>query len=198
MKLERLRTTCALLAFAAAIGLTANAAAQYGGGPGGGGGRGGMGGMAGQRGAPTQDGMNRGAMPDAPLNSSAIVQLELDHLEDILRMTPAQLDMWRIYADKVSKLADDVSKSRADARNEYPASANAVQHLEHMAGVSGIRATALDEIVVAGRAFYATLNSDQKAIADRRMWMPVSLLVTGVVPPGMSDTLARTGRRTPM
>ena len=42
------------------------------------------------------------------------------------------------------------------------------------------------------------LNDDQKKIADRRMWMPVSLLVTGVMPPGMSDALAGSGRRPPM
>jgi len=138
-------------------------------------------------------------MADAPLNPGAVVQLELDRLEDDLKMTPAQLDTWRPYADKVTKLADDVSRSRADARSRASASGNAVQHLEEIASVSGIRATAVDDIVVAARAFYSTLNSDQKAIADRRMWMPVSLLVTGVVPPGMMDAVARnSGRRPPL
>jgi hypothetical protein len=195
----RLRTACTLLALAAAIGITADAAAQYGGGPGGGGGgRGGMGGMGGQRGGPPQDGMRRDGNVDAPLNAGAIVQLELDRLEDDLRMTPAQLDTWRLYADKVSKLAGDVARSRADARSRSSASANAVQHLEEIASVSGIRATEVEDIVVAGRAFYGTLNDDQKKIADRRMWMPVSLLVTGVVPPGMSDAVVGSGRRPPM
>jgi hypothetical protein len=197
----RLRTACTLLALAVAVGITANAAAQYGGGPGGGGGgggRGGMGGMGGQRSGPPQDGMHRGANADAPLNAGAIVQLELDRFEDDLKLTPAQLDTWRLYADKVSKLASDVARSRADARSRSSASANAVQHLEEISSVSGIRATAVDDIVVAGRAFYGTLNEEQKAIADRRMWMPVSLLVTGVVPPGMSEAVAGSGRRPPM
>jgi len=48
---------------------------------------------------------------------------------------------------------------------------------------------------VAGRALYAMLNEDQKAIADRRLWLPVSLLATGVMPPEMSDMAVRSGRR---
>ena len=196
--MSAIRTACGVLALAAAIGITADAAAQYGG-AGGGPGRGGMGGMGGQRGGPSPDAVHRDAMADAPLNPGAVVQLELDRLEDDLKMTPAQLDTWRPYADKVTKLADDVSRSRADARSRASASGNAVQHLEEIASVSGIRATAVDDIVVAARAFYSTLNSDQKAIADRRMWMPVSLLVTGVVPPGMKDAVARnSGRRPPL
>ena len=195
-----IRTACAALALATAIGIAADAAAQYGGAGGAGnrGGMGGMGGMSGQRGGPAQDGARRDAA-DAPLNPGAVVQLELDRLEDDLKMTPVQLDTWRPYADKVTKLADDVVRSRTDARSRASASGNAVQHLEEIASVSGIRATALDDIVVAARTFYATLNSDQKAIADRRLWMPVSLLVTGVVPPGMMDAVARnSGRRPPL
>ncbi len=196
--MSAVRIACAALALAAAIGVTVDAAAQYGG-PGGGVGRGGMGGMGGQRGGPSQDAMHRDTMADAPLNPGAVVQLELDRLEDDLKMTQVQFDAWRPYADKVTKLADDVTRTRADARSRASAAGNAVQHLEEIANVAGSRATAVDDIVVAGRAFYSTLNSDQKAIADRRMWMPVSLLVTGVVPPGMMDAIARSsGRRPPL
>ena len=194
-----IRTVSALVAIVAAIGMTPEAGAQYGGGPGGTGGRGGMGGMGGPgggKGGSPQDGMQRGPMPDAPLNAGAVVQIELDRLEDELKMTPAQLDAWRLYADKVQKLADDVARSRADARSAASASANAVQRLEQIAGTSGNRASVLDEIAVAGRALYSTLNADQKAIADRRLWMPVSLLATGVMPSGMSDQV-RSARRSP-
>src|SRR5262249_43986396 len=151
-------------------------------------------GMGGQRGGPP-DGSQRGSMQDAPLNTGSLVQLELDRLEDNLKMTPPQLDTWRVYAHKGSELFDAVHKSRADLRSGSTAAENAVQHLEQIASISGMRATALDDIVVAGRAFYSTLSGDQKAIADRRMWMPVSLLATGVMPPGMSDSVARAGRR---
>jgi len=190
----RIRTRWARLLLIAAIGIVTSVGAQYGGGPGGG--RGGMGGMGSPKGGPPQDGMQRGGpTQDAPLNSGALVQVELDKLEDQLKMTPAQLGTWRLYADKVQKLADDIARTRLDARAAAPASANAVQHLEQIASVSGMRATALDDIVVAGRALYAMLNEDQKAIADRRLWLPVSLLATGVMPPEMSDMAVRSGRR---
>jgi hypothetical protein len=183
--------------------LAAAASAQYPGGAGGtggtggAGGRGGMGGMGGTRSAPPQDGMRRGPPAEAPLSPGAMVQVQLDQLEDDLRMTPAQLAAWRIYADKVQKLADDTARSRLDARAATAAPANAVQQLEQIAGGARGRATSIDEIVAAGRTLYATLNDEQKVIADRRLWLSVSLLATGVVPPGMSDAAGRPGRRPP-
>lgn len=180
-----------------ALILAGEASAQYpgGAGPGGAGSRGGMGGMGGARGAPPQDGARRSPAADAPQSPGAMVQLQLDQLEDDLRLAPAQLGAWRSYADKVQKLADDTARSRLDARVATSAAANAVQQLELIAGGTRGRAASLDEIVAAGRAFYATLNDDQKAIADRRLWLSVSLLATGVMPPGMSDVAGRTGRR---
>ena len=195
----RFRTVGATLVLLAAIGLAADASAQYpggaGGGTGGAGGRGGMGGMGGTKSGPPQDGMRRAPLPDAPVSPGAMVQVQLDQLEDDLRMTPAQLAAWRIYADKVQKLADDMARSRLDARAATETPADAVQHLEQIAGTTRGRATTIDEILQAGRAFYATLNDDQKVMADRRLWLSVSLLATGVIPPGMSDVPARAARR---
>ena len=191
-----------LLVLLSALMLAAEASAQYpggAGGPGGAGSRGGMGGgmggTSGARGAPPQDGTRRAPPADAPQSPGAMVQVQLDQLEDDLRLSPAQLGVWRIYADQVQKLADDTARSRLDSRVATSAPANAVQQLELIAGGTRGRATSLDEIVAAGRAFYATLNDDQKAIADRRLWLSVSLLATGVMPPGMSDVAGRTGRR---
>jgi hypothetical protein len=158
---------------------------------------GGMGGMGGARGTPPADGTRRGPSADAPVSPGAMVQVQLDELEDDLKMTPAQLAAWRIYADKVQKLADESARSRLDARAATAAPGDAMQHLEQIAGTSRSRATSIDEILQAGRAFYATLNEDQKAIADRRLWLSVSLLATGVTPPGMSEAPARTARRPP-
>jgi hypothetical protein len=196
MKAFVVPTACAVLALVAAIGIAADAGAQYGGPPGTPGNRGGLGGMGSPKGPPPEDGMRRGGM-DVPLSPVAIVQAELDRIEDELKLTPAQLDAWRPYAERVQKLADYIARSRADARG-VSASANAVQQLEQIASSAGIRATAVDEIVVAGRAFYSTLGDDQKRIADRRLWLPVSLLATGVMPPGMSDVAVRGGRRPPL
>lgn len=183
-----------MLVMLAAIGLAADAAAQYPGGTGGPGGRGGMGGMGGAKGGPPQDGMRRSPPADMPISPGAMVQVQLDQLEDDLRMTPAQLGAWRIYADKVQKLADDMARSRLDAR-AAAAPTDAVGQLEQIAGSARNRAMSIDEILQAARAFYATLNEDQRVIADRRLWLSVSLLATGVTPPGMSDAAVRGGRR---
>jgi D-serine deaminase-like pyridoxal phosphate-dependent protein len=122
--------------------------------------------------------------------------VQLDQLEDDLRLSPAQLGHWRSYADKVQKLADDTARSRLDARAATSAPADAVQQLEQIAASTRDRAGSIDAIVEAGRVFYATLTPDQKVIADRRLWQAVSLLATGVTPPGMSDLAAgRGGRR---
>ncbi len=130
------------------------------------------------------------------VSPGAMVQMQLDQLEDDLRMTPAQLGAWRIYADKVQKLADDTARSRLDARaaTSTPADAGAAAGADRQrrAGPRERRSTRSSQ---AGRAFYATLTEDQKAIADRRLWLSVSLLATGVMPPGMSDIASRAGRR---
>ena len=188
------RTAKALFALLALLVLGTDAFAQFPGGGGGGAG-GTRGGMGSPRGGPPSEGVRRGPAAETPLSPGALVQVELDRLEDDLRLTPAQLDAWRAYADKVQKLADDTARSRLDARLSTPAKANAVEELELIAvGIRG-RASAIDEIVDAGRGLYATLTPDQKAIADRHLALPVSLLATGVMPPGMSSSATGTARR---
>ena len=140
------------------------------------------------------DDTRRAPGTETPLSPGALVQAQLDQLEDDLHLTPAQTSAWRAYADKVQKLADDTARARLDARLSTPARVDAVQQLEQLAGGIGGRKTAIDEIVDAGRALYATLAPDQKVIADRRLSLSVSLLATGVMPAGMSD--AGTGRAT--
>jgi hypothetical protein len=141
--------------------------------------------------------MRRGPPADTPQSPGALVQLQLDQLEDDLRLSPAQLDSWRNYGDKVQKLADDTARSRFDARAATSAPTDAVQQLELIAGGMRGRAASIEAIVEAGRVFYATLTPDQKAIADRRLWLSVSLLATGMTPPGMSDLAAGRGARRP-
>ena len=108
-----------VLALLAVITMATTAWAQYPGGasgtggPGGAGGtRGGMGGgMGGGRGGPPPDAMRGGPPVDAPLSPGAIVQVQLDQLEDDLKLAPAQIGAWRAYTDKVQKLADDTTRT---------------------------------------------------------------------------------------
>jgi LTXXQ motif family protein len=102
---------------------------------------------------------------------------------------PQQRAAWNAYADKVLRLADDMTRSRFAARTSTRLTeATAVQQLDQLAGSARNRLTAVEEIVEAGKALYATLTSEQKAIADRKLALPMLSLATGASPPGMSRT----------
>jgi hypothetical protein len=189
-----------LLVALALFAFAVEAVAQYpGGGAGSPGGAGGPGGASQSRLPPPRnapsDAPRRG--PEVPLSPGALVQVDLDQIEDDLKLTPAQLPVWRSYADKVQKLADTTARSQFDARSSPPASVDAVRQLDQIAGGIRGRTTSIEEIVDAGRVLYATLTPEQKVIADRRLSQSVSLLATGITPPGMSEGTGRTARRSP-
>ena len=76
----------------------------------------------------------RGGPPvDAPLSPGAIVQVQLDQLEDDLKLVPAQIGAWRAYTDKVQKLADDTTRIRFEARTAAPGPSSAIQQLDEIA-----------------------------------------------------------------
>ena len=179
-----------------AIAVSTAAWAQYpGGGGGGGGSPGGPGGSrGGMGGGPRPDAMRGPPPAEAPLSAGALVQTQLDQLEDDLKLTPAQRGAWTAYADKVQKLADATARSRFDARTSAPGPSSALPQLDQIAGGMRSRTTAVEEIVDLARALYAALTPEQKAIADPRLALPVSLLVTGMAPAGMMDGAARGGR----
>ena len=179
-----------------AIAVSTAAWAQYpGGGGGGGGSPGGPGGSrGGMGGGPRPDAMRGPPPAEAPLSAGALVQTQLDQLEDDLKLTPAQRGAWTAYADRVQKLADATARSRFDARTSAPGPSSALPQLDQIAGGMRSRTTAVEEIVDLARALYAALTPEQKAIADPRLALPVSLLVTGMAPAGMMDGAARGGR----
>jgi LTXXQ motif family protein len=165
------------------------ASAQYPGGhggwPGAGGARGGMGGgHAAQEPSKTRD----QPAADTPSNSGAPVLVQLDQLEDELKLTPQQRAAWNDYADKVLRLADDMTRSRFAARTFAPVTGTtAVQQLDQLAGSARSRLTAVEDIVQAGKTLYAILTSAQKTIADRKLVFAVLPPATGVWPPGIGD-----------
>ena len=169
-----------VLALLVTIAMSVSACAQNPGGPGGS--RGGMG-REGSR-----PNASRGASAaEVPLSPGALVQTLLDRLEDDLKPGPAQRSAWNAYADKVQKLADDVERSRFEARTSSPGASSAPQQLDRIAADMRGHMAIVAEIVALGRALYETLTPEQKAIADRRLALPVALLATGIAPPGMID-----------
>jgi hypothetical protein len=128
----------------------------------------------------------------APTSSAgAPVLVQLDQLENELKITPEQRAAWNAYEDKVLRLADDMTRSQFAARTSLATDANAAQQLDRLLDTEQNRLTAIEEIAVAGKVLYATLTSDQKAIADRKLVLPLRPLATGVALPGIGDAGGR-------
>jgi hypothetical protein len=166
------------------------------------GGRGAPGGPSGARGGPGEragepSAGSRGAPSAvAPLNLGAFVQVQLDLLEDELRLAPVQRGAWTAYAERVGKFADDVVRSRYEARaaGTSPATGTAPEQLGQIADRMRNRLKAVDEIVALGTAFYGTLTPEQKAIADLRLSQTVTTLTTGATTTGITAPASGDGR----
>jgi hypothetical protein len=164
--------------------VAASAAAQYPGG--GGGGRPGGAGGAGAGG--------RSSLPElrmtpekAPVPVTDQVQIQLSELEEDLRLSSVQRPLWKVFADRVQKLAGDVTRDRDKLR--FPKGTTAEQ-FDFVADKARDRLTAIEDISDAGKQLYASLSPTQKEIADRRMARLAIPLVTNV------QSTAATGRST--
>jgi hypothetical protein len=188
---------CVVMTLAAAIAMIATSAvAQYPGGLGGAAGAGGThggrgGGQAAQNSNKARD--QRGA--DGSLSVGAPVQVQLDRLEDELKLGPQQRAAWNAYADKVLRFADDMKRSRFVARTAaQSAQGIAPQLLDQIADGSRNRLTAIEEIVDSGKALYVLLTPEQKAIADRKLALPMLPLEIAMPAPFVGDTGHGAGR----
>jgi hypothetical protein len=117
---------------------------------------------------------------DAAPSVFAPTPVQLDRLEDDLKLASAQRPAWNAYADRVQKLAETTSRMRFDARTDATGRGTAVEQLERLAADERARTAAIDEIVALGRALYAVLTPEQKALADRRLAGPLLSLVSGM------------------
>ena len=148
---------------------------------------GGRGGGRGTGGAQAAQGLDKARdrpAADTSSFSSAPVLVQLDKLEDELKLTPQQRAAWNAYADRVLQLADEITRSRFPASaSPQPAGATAATKLDQLTSSARNRLTAVEEIVEAGKAFYATLTPAQKTIADRALVLPLLPLAAGASPP---------------
>jgi len=139
------------------------------------------------------------AATDALSSSSAPVLVQLDQLENELKPSVEQRAAWNAYADKILRLADDMTRSRFAARvAPRPTDATAAQQLDQLVDSERNRLTAIEDIADAGKALYATLTAEQKVIADHKLVLPIRPLANGVVLPGLGDSVNRgSGLSTP-
>ena len=126
----------------------------------------------------------RGPNPNAPISLTSQIQEQLDRLEGELRITAAQRALWRAYADRVLKLADDIARARFITRTKDAGEMPASEQLERLGDVARNRLTAVEDIVDAGKALYAGLAPEQKPTADRRLVaVALQLAASGTAPP---------------
>ena len=118
----------------------------------------------------------------APATVLGTVQYRLELLEEDLRLRPEQNAAWAAYRSRVLKLAEDTQRA---SRTALGGDLTAPKRLDKLADIARDRLTAIEDIVDAGKALYATLTPDQQMRADRRMAVPVMALAG--VEPNSSD-----------
>lgn len=138
---------------------------------------------------------SRGA--DAPVALTAQVQVSLDRTADDLRISLGQEKLWNVYATRVMRLAEDISRSRYVPRDIQIENFTAPQVFDRITQVAQNRMTAIEDIAEAGRALYNQMTPTQQKIADRRLAGIALSLASGVPPPGAGgrseDASAKSG-----
>jgi hypothetical protein len=120
-----------------------------------------------------------GSAADQPVSLMGQVQLVLDRLEDELRIGAHQQKAWDLYAARVLKFAEDLTRARFSARDMQDGGLSVPQQFDRLAEIASNRLTAVEEIIDAGRAVYETLGPDQRKLADRELVIPPLRLLSG-------------------
>ena len=156
----------------------------------------GRGGRGGERVRPPA---NRAAKPAAPdFDSYDQIEYRLMLLEDDLNVRSDQSVLWQAFADKVRAYASDLARERERmnaARSAVSPALSGIQQLERMQDAAQNHALAIEDIVVAARALYATLSEQQKRIADFRIATILAPGIRSAAPPGGAVPLERDGNR---
>jgi hypothetical protein len=105
-------------------------------------------------------------------NLPELVHMRLSQLEEDLNVMPAQMPLWKTYRAKVLAMLDD---ARRDTR-VLASESTAPKRFDALSDMARNRLTAVEEIVDAGKALYASLTPDQKSVADRRLALPLATL----------------------
>ena len=125
---------------------------------------------------------------DAPVSLRAQVQETLSRTADDLRINASQEKAWNAYATRVIRLADDITRARFAMRDAASEGVTAPQVFDRISETAQNRMTAVEEIVDAGRALYATLSPTQQRLADKQLAAVVLSLASGIAPaPGAKN-----------
>ncbi len=108
----------------------------------------------------------------ANANLPELVEMRVSQLEEDLNLTQAQLPAWNRYRSQVMQLVEDTKRGPRISASE----STAPKRLDALADIARNRLAAIEDIVDAGKALYATLSPAQKEVADRRLALPIATL----------------------
>jgi LTXXQ motif family protein len=102
----------------------------------------------------------------APIEPN-MLEVTLHEFHEDLKLTPAQEPAWDSYANKVRALAGDIARERA--RNRSVSNQPVLARVDQAVDGARDRLTALEEIAIAAKAFYAALTAEQQGVCDPRL-----------------------------
>ena len=105
-------------------------------------------------------------------NLPELVSIRLAQLEEDLQFTPAQMPLWTTFRTRVMDMLEDAKRGARVSASET----TAPKRLDALADMARNRLTAVEDIVDAGKALYASLTPAQRDIADRRLALPLATL----------------------
>jgi hypothetical protein len=105
-------------------------------------------------------------------NLPELVAIRLSQLEEDLQFTSAQLPLWKTYRSRVMEMVEDAKRGARVSASET----TAPKRLDALADMARNRLTAVEDIVDAGKALYASLTPAQQEVADRRLALPLATL----------------------
>ena len=105
-------------------------------------------------------------------NIPELVAIRLSQLEEDLQITAAQMPLWKTYRSRVTEMLEDVKRGPRVSASET----TAPKRFDALADMARNRLTAVEDIVDAGKALYASLTPAQKEVADRRLALPLATL----------------------
>ena len=128
-----------------------------------------------------------------PANMTELVNMRLSQLEEDLNLRANQVPQWNAYRDRVMSLLDDVRREGRVSAIE----STAPQRLDALTDVARNRLTATEDIADAGKALYKVLTPEQRAVADRRLALPLATLAARIRAAKCARVPAARGLRRP-
>ncbi len=122
-------------------------------------------------------------LPDA----ADLAQAQMDALHDGLRLRDDQMPLWRDFSETLNRVIDDERRWERRARASYAATSQAPQAMDTSLDALQNRITALEDVVQLAKHLYASLDAQQKNVADQHMNMIVMTLAGGRAPGPQPD-----------